>query len=334
MRVTNNSGIPLALAVWLLSDDYDFIDEPNYISVTTLMRPLRQIIIPRRIPQDQKRSPDVSEFIARKLGHAVHDSIERAWINHYQRSLSLMGYPDDVIERVLINPSIEMLKVFPDAIPVYLEQRQVRKIVVDGVEWSVGGKFDMVTEGIVNDTKSTSAWGWKFGTRDDEHIQQGSLYRWVDDAQEHKKITQDFMRVNYVFTDWQKAMTRDPSYPQKRLESKEFPLWSVQNTEEWVRNKIKQIAEHINTHELHLPECTDEEIWRSEPKFKYFADPEKAKDKTAKSTKNFDSLSEANAFKAEKGKGVVVTVPGEPKRCREYCEAFDFCTQKDRYFSS
>ena len=61
-------------------------------------------------------------------------------------------------------------------------------------------------------------------------------------------------------------------------------------------------------------------------------DPAKANDPAARSTKNFDNLAEANAFKAEKGKGVVVTKLGEPKAC-EYCPAFDICKQKDAYFA-
>ena len=48
--------------------------------------------------------------------------------------------------------------------------------------------------------------------------------------------------------------------------------------------------------------------------------------------RNFDNLAEANAFKNEKGKGVVVTKLGEPKAC-EYCPAFDICKQKDAYFA-
>src|SRR5690349_11985097 len=75
MRVGNQLGISLPLAVWLLHDEYDYIDRQNYISATGLMKPLRQIVLPKRIPPDQLM-PDVSEFIARKLGHAIHDSIE------------------------------------------------------------------------------------------------------------------------------------------------------------------------------------------------------------------------------------------------------------------
>ena len=52
----------------------------------------------------------------------------------------------------------------------------------------------------------------------------------------------------------------------------------------------------------------------------------------ARSTKNFSTLVEARQHQAEKaGKGAIVTVNGEPKRC-SYCNVYDVCKQKDRYF--
>jgi hypothetical protein len=76
-----------------------------------------------------------------------------------------------------------------------------------------------------------------------------------------------------------------------------------------------------------LPRCTDEELWRSEPVYKYYSDPTKT---DGRATKNFDSLIEANNHLTEKGKGVVKTVPGQVKACL-YCRAFDICEQRKEY---
>ena len=324
MKITNNSNISLSLAVWLLHDEYDYVNEPNYISVTTLMKPLRHIILPRRIPRELVET-DVSDFIARALGHSLHDSIEKSWVKGYKRSLALLGYPEKVIERVLINPTPEELASTPNAIPIYLEQRAKKTVEVNGKTWTVGGKFDMVAEGIVHDNKSTSAYTWVYGGRDEEHQQQGSLYRWLNPD----KITEDFIRINYIFTDWQKAQARqNPNYPQKRVESKDIVLLSEAEVQRWVEWKLQLVMKYWDAPERDIPNCTDEELWMSDPKFKYYADPAKT---SGRSTKNFDSLLEANAFKAEKGnKGIIITVPGEPKRC-DYCDAFPLCTQKDKY---
>jgi hypothetical protein len=322
--ITNNSDISLALAVWLLHDEYDYVNEPNYISVTSLMRPLRHIVLAPRI--DKSVLPvDVENFIPRALGHSIHDSVEKAWTNGYARSLKLLGYPDSAIERIRINPTNDEVRGSNSIIPIYLEQRAQRQF--EG--FTIGGKFDMVTDGMVQDTKTTSSFTWLHGGKDNDYQLQMSLYRWIDAAQPLRKITEDHGRINFIFTDWQKSSARsNPKYPQKRIEYKEIPLLSLKETEAWIHNKLALIQRHKDTAEHLLPECSDEELWRNEPVYKYYGDPTKT---TGRSTKNFDTLREANAFKTEKGKGVVLTVPGDPKRCN-YCEAFSICTQRNRYF--
>lgn len=326
MTVTNNSGISLTLAVWLVNDDYDYISMPNYVSVTRLMAPLKQLILSKRVPLD-KQAQDVEDRIPSALGTAIHDSIEKAWVQSYAKNLNKLGYPQSVIDRVLINPTDEQVLKAINPIPIYLEQRGFREI--NG--FTLGGKFDMVAEGHIEDNKTTSAYSWVFGTRDDDHRLQGSLYRWIDAAREHPRITEDYIRINYVFTDWQRAKAAtDSNYPSKRTEHKDLALLSLKETEAWINNKLNQVIKFMELPEEEIPECSDEDLWRSAPKFKYFADPTKT---TGRSTRNFDSNVEARQYMAEKGgKGIVITVPGEVKRCG-YCPAYEICKQKDRYFN-
>ncbi|MFP3556401.1 hypothetical protein [Paraburkholderia sp. SIMBA_054] len=324
-RVTNNSGISLPLAVWLLHDEYDYVNEENYISATRLMRPLRHLVLPHRIPPAQRPAPDVEDYIASALGKSLHDSIEKAWLKGHTASLKMMGYPDDVIDHVRINPET----VEDGVIPIYIEQRAKRTIVVNGKMYTIGGKFDMVMEGIVMDNKSTTAYTWLYGGKDDDYRLQGSIYKWLNPD----KITEDFIRINFIFTDWQAMQARtNPKYPPKRVMHKDIPLLSVEETEAWIRWKLGMVQKYMELPESEVPECTDEELWRSDPKFKYYADATKT---AGKSTKNFDTLAEANQFwRVDKaGKGIVITVPGEVKRCG-YCDAYEACRQKDRYITT
>jgi hypothetical protein len=335
MRITNNTGISLPLAVWLVHDEYDYVEGvDNYMSVTTLMRPLKQIILPSRIPPEARTS-DVADYVARKLGNAIHDSIERAWERGAHRAMRLMGYPEEAIQRIIVNPNTEQRRNIPDMIPVYLENRGYREIIVDGVMHTLGGKFDMVADGILGDNKSSSAWSWVFGTRDEEHRLQMSMYRWIDAQRtdgDAPRITEEICNVNYIFTDWQKMLAKtNPKYPQSRVEQKTLRLLSLDETETWIRNKISLVHRHLNATEAQMPQCSDEELWRSAPSFKYFSDPEKAKLPGARSTKNFETLHEANAHLSQMGKGVVKTIPGEVKACG-FCPAFDICQQKEAYF--
>lgn len=292
------------------------------------MKPTKQIVLAKRVPVE-KQVEDVEDYVARGLGNSIHDSIEKAWKENYRGNLQRLGYPDNVIDLIGINPTDEERLAKPDMIPVYLEQRGFREI--NGV--TIGGKFDLVAEGHVEDNKSTSAFGWVFGTRDEENQLQGSLYRWIDAIRDVPRITEDFMRVNYIFTDWQKAQARtNPKYPQSRVKHKDIPLLSLDDTEMFVKAKLFDIKKNLPLAESDMRSCSDEDLWRSAPSYKYYADPTKATDPNARSTKNFDSLMEANGFLAEKGKGIVVTKPGEVKRC-PYCAAAPICEQRKLYFA-
>lgn len=316
--ITNNKDVSLPLAVWILGDDYDHVNDPSYISVTTLMKPLRQIILDRR-EKPQGVAPDVSDFIAASLGSSLHAAIEKAWTGQgYRKALRQMGYPQKVIDAIKVNPEPGTLT--PNDIPVYLENRVIKTI--NG--WKVGGKYDLVMDGLLMDNKSTGTYSWTSGSRDDDYCLQGSIYRYLN----QDKITEDVIRINFIFTDWQKFKAKQSlDYPQNRLQYKDIPLMSVKETENWIVRKLAMIDKYMNTPEEEIPECTNEELWMSEPVHKYYADP----NKTARSTKNFTDLNEANIFMASKGgKGIVITIEGKPKRCG-YCNAFDLCTQKDKY---
>lgn len=325
---TNRTGISLALSVWLVDDLYDFQPGIKQISATGLLKPLRHIILGSRLSQALPGSippPDLSEFIARRMGHSLHDSIERAWTERYAQNLRLLGHPEHIIQKVRVNPTDKELASDPLIIPVYIEQRGTREI--NG--WTVSGKFDMVIEGILQDTKSTSAWTWAKGSRDEEHIQQMSIYKWVDQARDVPIITADHFEVNYIFTDWQKALAKsNPNYPQSRLENKKLLLMGEQEVTQFITSKLGMIERYWNAPEPEIPECTDDELWRSEPVWKYYSNPATAA-AGGRATKNFDDAASAHAHQAARG-GIVIHKPGEPKRC-EYCESFPICTQKDKF---
>lgn len=324
ITVTNKSDISLEMAVWLLHDEYDYVDEENYISATGLMKPLRHILLPSRIPPADRIVPDVEDYIATAMGTALHAGIEKAWKEGHIRALQRLGIPEAMIKRVLLNPTPEQLELATvgglNPIPVYLELRSFRKL--DG--YLIGGKFDMVCDGRVTDTKTTSAWSWVYGGREDDYQLQGSIYRWLNPD----KIKEDFIRINFIFTDWDKKMVgTKEEYPSSRVKHKDIPLLSIADTEAWIHDKLSQVTANLKTPEAELPECTDKELWMTAPKFKYYAD---SNNTAGRSTKNFDDGYEARKFLAEKGKGTIITVPGTPKRC-SYCSAFPICTQKDKY---
>ncbi len=323
MELSNVTNIPLPLAVWLASDGYDFKrGTRKAISVTSLLRPVRQIILSERLDETNRLQTDISSLVASRLGHSIHDGIEKSWKGSYKSAMKALGYPEKVIEKIIINPLPEQLS--DDVIPIYLEQRVERELM----GYAITGKFDMILEGVIQDFKSTSVYSLIKGSKDEGYKLQGSSYRWLNPD----KVTADHMVINFIFTDWSGIEAkRNPNYPQQRVYAHRIQLYSPSEIEAWMRNKIRELEAAADLEEPELPYCTDEELWRSDPVWKYYSDRNKANDPNARSTKNFDNALEAAAFKASKGgKGVVIEVPGKVKACG-YCAAFPICTQKDLY---
>lgn len=317
----NVGDVPLALAVFLASDYYDHDHTVNTISTTTLLKPLRQIILPARIPAGEAM-PNLADMMNNRMGSAIHDGIEKAWVTNHKPAMAALGLPQRVIDRVRINPTPEELT--EDIIPIYLEQRLKRQMG----KWIITGKFDFVGEGRVQDFKTTSVWTYKNQVNANKYTQQGSIYRWLNPTMIH----QDEMDIHYIFTDWKVGMQKtDPSYPPRRFHKQSFPLMPLGETEQFIRTKVNLIEKHWDTPEEELPLCDDEELWRSEPVFKFYKSGDTTK---SRSTKNFDSRQEAVIFMSTSGgNGAIKEVPGQVTACK-YCPAFAICSQKDSLIAS
>jgi hypothetical protein len=326
-RYANVSEVPLALAVFLASDYYDYDDTPNTISATTLLKPIRQIVLAARVAPGEGLV-NLADMMNLRMGSAIHDAIERAWVHNHATAMAALGIPQRVIDRIRINPTED--DIFRaqcegrDIIPIYLEQR-LRKTFG---KWTVTGKFDFIGEGRVQDFKSTSVYTYQKQTNAEKYSLQGSIYRWLDP----KKITDDEMDIHYIFTDWKASQQKtDPSYPPKRFLKQTYPLKSLSETELFIRAKIGLIETYMEADESDIPECTDDDLWRSDPVFKYY---KSGNTSAPRSTKNFDSKQEAMVFMATNGGvGAIKEVPGQVTACK-YCPAFTECTQKDRLIAS
>lgn len=327
--LTNHNNISLSMAVWLAHDDYtDGAEEfpgENVISATSLLKPTRKMILEARV--DPLDAPvDLVDLIPSRRGHAFHDSIEHAWKHGHARAMKKLGYPQKLIDRVRINPTDDELS--PDIIPVYLEQRHFRPIMVDGHKIIISGKFDQIINGEVNDTKSTSVFTAMHGTKEEDYQIQGSIYRWINP----ERVTSDFMRVQYIFTDWQRSQTRiNKDYPQHPIQEFTVELMSLRETESWISSKVREILSNQALEEPDILPCSDKDLWMSDPVYKYYSDPTKAAE-GGRSTKNFPNYPAAAQHVAKmKGKGVIVEVKAEPKACA-YCSGYSLCTQKNQYF--
>lgn len=317
MQITNELNIPLYLAAWLLQDTYDYVDNPKYLSATTLLKPMKEVILSKRL-DSLDLSTDLSSMISRGLGSSLHDAVEKSWTEpkRLENALRLMGYSIDDFAINEKNPG--------NKIPVFLEQRRTK----DLLGYKIGGKFDFVFNGMLHDLKTTSAYSWIYNDRDDDYRLQGSIYRWLNPD----IITEDKIRITFIFTDWQASQARsNPSYPQSRIQIKEIDLLSERETEIWIKQRIALYDKEKDLPEDLITPCSAKEMWFSEPVWKYYGN-DKADPNTTRATKNFTDPVEAYKYAADKGKGKIVEFIGEPKKCMQYCSAFLLCKQGQSYY--
>ena len=153
----NDSNMPLSVAVFLAAQTYDFKPNKRSLSATDFNRSIRQVILRNRMnmaESNDNEPKDIASLVKSKNGTAIHDAIEKTWLDPNLREAGLrnLGYPDSVIKRIVVNPDPKTLT--PEQIPVYMEIRNSIKLG----DWTVSGKFDFVAEGALTDFKSTSHW--------------------------------------------------------------------------------------------------------------------------------------------------------------------------------
>ena len=331
MQYTNYGDVPLPLAVWLAADrGYDLKYDPYTISATTLQKPVRSVVLSRRIQEKQAHGTiDVSDIVQAKLGTAVHTAIEDAWIYARDLGLQRLGTPQHIIDRIRVNPEVEELS--EDILPLFMEVRSTREILGADIgldrNWKISGKFDMVWLGRVRDTKTTKVYNWIAGSNDENYVLQGSIYRWLNP----EIITDDFIDVDMLFTDWSPLKAQvDKSYPPKRIMTKTLPLLSIEETDAYVRSRLLEIARYVDVPEEQLPQCTPQELWMDPPKWAFYKD----KTKLARATKLFDNSAEAHAANAAVGgTGLVTKREMEPKFCN-YCPGRQACSQAAGYIEA
>jgi hypothetical protein len=316
-KFTNSQDIALPVAVWLASDDYDGINEDNAISVTSLMKPVREIVLAGRAT-GEPMAQDIQQLIASSYGTAIHDAIEKAWLSNPEQTLRDLGYPKKVAEKLRINPD----EPDEDNINVFMENRESR--VIAGI--TVNGKYDFVIEEEVHDFKTTGTYSWINDSKADDYILQGSMYRWLNPT----KITSDYITIHFIFTDWSALQAKtSKGYPPLRIMSRKYELMPLGKTEEWIRSKLSEIRRFAAAPDNEIPLCTPKELWQSDPVYKYYRDP----NKTTRSTKNYKTQAEALARLAQDGnKGLVLTTFGAPKKCA-FCAALNNCAQADQYIA-
>ena len=179
--------------------------------------------------------------------------------------------------------------------------------------WQVSGQVDRIhiADGTLSDFKMTTVWK-QHGS--DSWTRQLNVLRYLAHQNGLQQITR--LEVVAVFRDWRKTEAkRNPSYPQAAIMTIPVPLWSLEDAEEYVRERV--FLHQAASRGEEVP-CTDEDRW--------FSGNTYALMKTG--GKRALKVSSDRSALPEPTEGQYVEIrPGEWKRCLHYCDVRAVCQQ-------
>ena len=234
-------------------------------------------------------SSDVSEMIWMLLGTALHVVAERSVIDGHTNEERLFLTIDDII----LSGAIDL-------------QRNDH----DGT--------------VITDYKFTSA--WSLMNDKPEWIQQQNIYRYI--YEKVKKTPVKGLQICAFIRDFSRRKAQaDASYPQATIQIVEIPMWTMSQTEEFIKTRIDLHRESkVNADwDEELPLCSEEERWMRDTTYAV----KKEGRKTA--IRVFDTDVEAQELLATmtaKDKAFVEVRKGEAVRCTgNYCGVSKWCSQ-------
>jgi hypothetical protein len=195
--------------------------------------------------------------------------------------------------------------------------------VVDG--WTISGAIDLQIKregGVsIRDYKTCSSWS----VMNDkiEWDQQLNLYAWL--VEKVKGVQVLDIGIVAIIRDWsRREAERKEEYPQAPIKELPIKLWSFEEREAFVAERIHKHAEAdfaLEAEEL-LPPCTPEEMWEKPTVWAVM----KKGGVRAKALcgDELSAISEANRLG---GEYEVQTRHGERTRCASFCQVNTWCAQ-------
>ncbi len=334
MKYTNKMNYPDYVVQWLTDDSYDHDD--SCISATTLMKPSKMFAYERKYPD--KLETDVINNIASKFGTAVHDSFEA--IN---KGEGIIGARQE--ERFHVDMCTPLHTHIRGGIPLPADPSLYNPMIYKGYEvpTKVSGKFDCMipidepvkdaldkchhdleTDSIVYkpmyklvDFKTTSVWTMMYGSKDQDYINQLSVYRYL--ANQNKVKVIDEAEICMIFTDWSRtAARRSEDYPDERIWIKPIKLMSLEDTEKFILENMHRLHEAMVTDPDTLV-CEEKDLWSKDSTYE-------AHNTRTMDVKKFKSKDKADLFVAEKPHIELKEIKGKVNRC-DYCSCRSFCNQ-------
>jgi hypothetical protein len=259
-----------------------------HVSATELLNSPR--IVQLRKKYDNQIEVDVSDMIWSIIGTAIHGVLEKGQdANH-------------IVEQRLHS-------------------------VFDG--WNLSGAIDLQivhADGIeINDYKNVGV--WSVMNEKIEWEQQLNIYAWLVETVKKAPVVK--LAIVAIVRDWNRRDAKSrQGYPQSQVVTIPVNLWSMEEREEFIRNRIHAHSEGLfamETSEV-LPLCSPAEMWEKPTTYAV------KKEGAARAKSVHAEKEEAEEALEKAGKGYILEVrEGDRTRCSSFCPVSEFCDQYKSY---
>ena len=195
--------------------------------------------------------------------------------------------------------------------------------------WHISGAIDLQIvqeDGIeINDYKNVSV--WSVMNEKKEWEEQLNIYAWLVEKLKQAPITK--LAIVAIIRDWSRreAKTRQ-GYPQSQVVVIDVKLWSLEERETFIRNRIHIHSEGLFATDAkeELPLCTPAEMWEKPTTYAV------KKEGASRAKSVHGVLEEAEDALEKAGKGYTLEVrEGDRTRCSNFCQVAPFCSQYQQY---
>jgi hypothetical protein len=290
MLLTNKYQADEAIVAAVANDSYDYKDAGD-ASITALSVPA-QIRVLRKRYWD-RLTEDVSDRLASLRGQVAHGIVERSGQKNFwsEKRIGMM---------------------------------------VNG--WKITGRPDKVEAVLLRghnltDFKFPSLKSFRYSFQRDkgmkpEYLPQGNGYRrllW------EQKVEIEEIKFKPTILEWSpKDAVTVKDYPDRPFFNFDIPIWSMQETDAWILDRVKYHQASESLPDAKLPPCTDDDMWGSGEA--WAVKKEGKKNAVRHGVK--ETQAEAEAMVADLGEDHYVEHrPSVKVRCEWYCSAKPFCQQ-------
>ncbi len=226
MIITNNTNLPQPF-VKMAEDHYEI--KPKRYSVTTLLKPVREILLNRRY--NDVIEQDCSDMIWALFGQATHAVLEKY-------SVGKTEFAEEKLEYKLDNG------------------------------YTVSGVIDLydMEKSEVVDYKTASV--WKIIKRDfEDWRKQGLMYAWL--LHKNGLPCDNVIFYAILKDHSASKVKREADYPKSNIFKYEFPITDAEVAEidGYIRDKIDEIIIYENKPDNELPLCSLEDRWNDGDKY-------------------------------------------------------------------